>query len=1073
MKLFHNLIALAMLVVLLAPTKAHALDQLCDTAFEDCRQTLLDMIENEKVAIDVGMWFMEDQRFSAAIVRRVKSGDQIRVRILMDTRSSVQHPAQTAILDILARGHLASDGTVVGVPIQMRQRIAKGIEHWKVMIFHGQGKLYFGSANFSEDAFENSAPYTNYVDETIYFTDNAGFLGSLITRFEDAWTDTTSYAWYANPSDPPVRRYNAFPVDPELNIPPGEDFINRTVGRLNVEKTQIDVLMYRIDDDRATIAMINAHHRSVPIRLLVDPQMYRDPTRHTIADDFDRMYAAGIPTKVTVHGGINHGKLAILHGQGMAIFGSSNWTRPSANSQHENNWFTKQAFVFDYFKQYFDRRWNNSNPIGAIESGPFVPLPPDRPVHSAPADVEVGVATAGVRLRWSGGLWGQYYDIYFGTTPDPPLFAANRFLGPNAPALPTHSFQLPTLAPATTYYWKVTGRTAANLARTSAVGSFTTAGTPAPPPEGATTVVLWTANLPPANLTGDWTSIADVNAAGGAALHNPNRSRAKTAPALASPANYFEASFNAMAGVPYHMWIRMRAQTNSVSNDSIHVQFSDSVDAVGNPMARIGSTSSLEPVLQDGPQGGAPQGYGWTDNGWGSPGPHVYFAATGTHVVRVQQREDGAIVDQIVLSPDTYIMSPPGAHYNDATILAPSDGSAPPPPPPPAADQTIVLRTADLMAAQVRGNWLRHVDGTAAGGAALRNADLGAAKIGPALAAPLNSFEASFIAEAGRAYHVWIRGRADLNSLANDSIHLQFDNAVDSAGQPILRIGTTSSAEPVLQAGPTGAAPSGWGWADTGWGAPGRDIYFATPGVQTLRVQQREDGITIDQIVLSPDTYLVTAPGAPRDDMTILPARGGTAPPPPPASDRTIVLWPGAPATLLNGTWQRAADTAAAGALAVWNPNANAGKIGPARISPANFFEIPFSADAATPYHVWMRMRAEGNSLSNDSVHLQFSDSVDSTGASYARTGTSSSMEFVLQAGPSGASPRGWGWTENGWTAVGPHIYFAESGSKTLRIQQREDGPYIDQIVISPDAYLNASPGARRDDTVILSEQQP
>jgi hypothetical protein len=118
-------------------------------------------------------------------------------------------------------------------------------------------------------------------------------------------------------------------------------------------------------------------------------------------------------------------------------------------------------------------------------------------------------------------------------------------------------------------------------------------------------------------------------------------------------------------------------------------------------------------------------------------------------------------------------------------------------------------------------------------------------------------------------------------------------------------------------------------------------------------------------------------------------------------------------------------------------------------------------------------MRAEGNSTGNDSVHLQFSDSVDSSGAAYARIGTTSSAEFVLQGGPSGPAPRSWGWTENGWETVGPHIYFATTGPKTLRVQQREDGVIIDQIVISPDAYLNASPGQRRDDVVILTEQQP
>jgi hypothetical protein len=35
----------------------------------------------------------------------------------------------------------------------------------------------------------------------------------------------------------------------------------------------------------------------------------------------------------------------------------------------------------------------------------------------------------------------------------------------------------------------------------------------------------------------------------------------------------------------------------------------------------------------------------------------------------VQQREDGAIIDQIVLSPDSYLTTAPGSRRNDTTIL--------------------------------------------------------------------------------------------------------------------------------------------------------------------------------------------------------------------------------------------------------------------------------------------------------------------------------------------------------------------------------------------------------------------
>jgi len=37
--------------------------------------------------------------------------------------------------------------------------------------------------------------------------------------------------------------------------------------------------MYRITDRRHTDAMIAAKNRGVPIRLISDPQQYRDPTR--------------------------------------------------------------------------------------------------------------------------------------------------------------------------------------------------------------------------------------------------------------------------------------------------------------------------------------------------------------------------------------------------------------------------------------------------------------------------------------------------------------------------------------------------------------------------------------------------------------------------------------------------------------------------------------------------------------------------------------------------------------------------------------------------------------------------
>ena len=61
---------------------------------------------------------------------------------------------------------------------------------------------------------------------------------------------------------------------------------------------------------------------------------------------------------------------------------------------------------------------------------------------------------------------------------------------------------------------------------------------------------------------------------------------------MAAPTQYFEQTFAASAG-SYHIWLRMRALNNSKWNDAVWVQFSDALDANGQPVYRIGTTSGL------------------------------------------------------------------------------------------------------------------------------------------------------------------------------------------------------------------------------------------------------------------------------------------------------------------------------------------------------------------------------------------------------------------------------------------------------------------------------------------------
>ena len=406
-----------------------------------------------------------------------------------------------------------------------------------------------------------------------------------------------------------------------------------------------------------------------------------------------------------------------------------------------------------------------------------------------------------------------------------------------------------------------------------------------------------------------------------------------------------------------------------------------------------------------------------------------------------------------------------------------------------ASAQTVVLYASQ---APVKvGKWSVVADSTAAGSFRLANTDAGAAKVVTPLASPSSYFEMSFYANAGQPYHLWMRGKAASDSPYNDSVHVQFSGSVTSGGSAVYRIGTTSSTEYNLE-DCIGCAVSGWGWQDNGWGTLGPDIYFQSSGLQTIRIQEREDGLSIDQIILSPSTYLSNAPGSMKNDGVILTAFSGwaTATPtptpnptptptptptpvsaPPPSSASDVVVWASnVPTGSWRGSWVREFNSGAAGQAVLRNPDSGAGKISTALVSPSNYVDISFNAVAGTQYRLWLRGRADGDYWGNDSVFVQFSGSLTASGSVAYRIGTASAIEVNLED-CSGCGLSGWGWQDNGWGVgvLGPTVVFQTTGTQTLRIQTREDGFSFDQIVLSPSRYMFSGPGALMNDGVILN----
>lgn len=180
-------------------------------------------------------------------------------------------------------------------------------------------------------------------------------------------------------------------------------------------------------------------------------------------------------------------------------------------------------------------------------------------------------------------------------------------------------------------------------------------------------VVLYASKAP--IRAGTWAVVADSTAASGFAMANPDLGAPEVITPLAAPENYFQMTFPAYSGKGYHLWIRGKAANNSYKHDSVFVQFSDTVTSAGTAEDRIGTTSAAAVVLQS-CQGALEHEWGWTDNGWCGLGANIRFSTTGTHTIRIQVREDGLSIDQIVLSPRTYLAAAPGVQANDKTILA-------------------------------------------------------------------------------------------------------------------------------------------------------------------------------------------------------------------------------------------------------------------------------------------------------------------------------------------------------------------------------------------------------------------
>jgi hypothetical protein len=1235
---------------------AFADDQVYFPATQNVTNILVQKINAETVRLDISSWYLSEHAVSIAIANRFAAGVPVR---LMGDRGAIfeADPHTKAEFYWLANK---------GVPIRLRFNPSNfpEIDHWKMALFVGQNTVAFGSANFAP---VELAPVssTNYNDETVMFTDDPTLVNAFKTKFDVMWNDTTKEPesiisgppyfkdWYdacateptgnckdfatlyPTPAPMVVNRSrlegdNPSPVD--LIWGQGPDFNNRLTSEINNENTRIDLVVYRLEVDNITNALLAKFRAGVPVRVLVDPKQYTNPLypeywlTHA---NVDKLWAAGVPIRQTMHAGVTHMKTLVT--STYATNASSNY---GPNWQRDHDYFVSKATksaIYQAIADRVDAMWNDTAGFG-----PLITTKPIAATQKTPANAATGVATT-TPLVWNIAAYAVSYDVYMGTSASTMTLAGNvaAKMVTNPPS--TYSFTpAAALQPGTTYFWKVVSRTNATpidptMIATSATWSFTTAGTasrpPAPtnpnPAAGATgvstgpvlswtgggtgttnnvsfgtanppaqvatgltatsytpgtlaagttyfwqvtsvgsggstpgpiwsfatgsgggappEVVIYAADVLPGDIHGAWTLVADSTAAAGTKLSTPDAGVAALSAALASPTNYFDASFQAVSGRRYRVWLRMHAINNSKYNDSVFVQFSDSTNSSGGAVYRTGTTGALLVNLATDANATSLQGWGWARNAyWLSDTGDVWFPSTGTHTIRVQVREDGVEIDQIVISPVTYVDNSPGSVSNDTTIVPKPGGQAPASPGSPSpANAATGVSTAPTL------TW-------SASGATSYDVNFGTANPPPLVSSGQSAASYTASALANSTTYFW---------------QVIAKNASGTTPGPVWSFTTAAAAPPPPGApgspNPPDTATSVSTTPTLTWSASGAttyDVSFGTgnppPQVSSGQsaasytpsalansttyfwqvVARNTSGTTSGPVwSFTTSTAAPPPPGAPgspnpadtatsvstaptltwsASGATAYDVSFGTANPPPQVStgqasasykpavlqNNTTYFWQvvaknsgGAtsgpvwsfttsvqptpeiviyasdiPAASLHGAWAAASDPTSPNGVKLATPDAGFATTNNPLAAPVHYIDITFTADANTPYRLWLRMQALNNNKYNDSLWVQFSDAMVN-GASIYPINTTSGLDVNLATDVNATSLNAWGW-QNGayWLSQPTTLTFPTSGTHTMRIQVREDGVQFDQIVLSSARFLSAAPGGPTNDSTIV-----
>ena len=258
----------------------------------------------------------------------------------------------------------------------------------------------------------------------------------------------------------------------DMSFVPAENFSTRSKPLYDAETQRIDVIMYKITEGTHADGLIRAVNRGVPVRLITEPERYRNQENVWHAYQVDRLYMAGVQIRHRAHEGFTHQKTTLLYSQGLDDLRLVELDVGVQQVAVRAQLLHRQGVVLRLVQDA------TSSASGATR--PATPKPrrscrcrPSRRFTSRRRTRKTDVSTStATTISWKPGPWAHRADIYFGTSPTPPLLAVERLRVAQGPRRPTRCRR----SRRDDVLLAVVNKTIAKQDAAGSVYSFTTAG---------------------------------------------------------------------------------------------------------------------------------------------------------------------------------------------------------------------------------------------------------------------------------------------------------------------------------------------------------------------------------------------------------------------------------------------------------------------------------------------------------------------------------------------------------------------------------------------------------------------